>query len=212
MQSQFEMADLVREMRDLVARHRSGVFGVGAVIIGVYTPLDLAMGQMAGLPELVVGLVLQYAFLARVLDAPAGRWRLGSLMGSEFLAGLGTLLGLLLLVVPGLLIALRWSLSAAFVVKDEQRAYEALSSSRVATAACWRPLLTVFAIIFAIFGGGLVGTFAANDVYNAVLPQWAWALAQNVWQALFSLASWLTIAGAYRLISGRADELTEVFI
>ena len=54
---------------------------------------------------------------------------LGALVLASFLASLGTLVGLVLLIVPGLILGTRWSLIVPVIVLERRSATEALSRS-----------------------------------------------------------------------------------
>jgi len=69
-------------------------------------------------PESAIGLV------RRAFD------RLGSLVGASFIYGLGVVIGLALLIVPGLLVAARWSLMAPAIMLEGRWAMPAQERSR----------------------------------------------------------------------------------
>jgi hypothetical protein len=82
----------------------------------------------------------------------AGR-RFWPLFWASVVYSLGVSFGLLLLVVPGLLAAARWSLMAPFVVLEGEGAGEALDRSRAAVLGRTREVMWVVVATFLLFSG-----------------------------------------------------------
>lgn len=209
----FEFRDLVNEIGNVVSEQRGMVLGLLAAIVAGYTALDLVSDRINTVSGVIVSVFVQYAFLERVLPLPGDATRrYGSLFGSGILSGLGIMLGLLLLIVPGLYLAARWALTSPFVVAGQRRATDAISASWDATAGCWRPLLIAYL---------LLGVSAAVPLAVLVLYPWLSAgedlppvaelLLINTWTSAFTIGSWLIGAAGYRLVSDRLESIEEVF-
>jgi hypothetical protein len=100
------------------------------------------------------------------------RPRLPALIASGIVAGLGILLGLLLLIVPGLFLLTRWALIPAVIVIEKRRAGESFDRSWQLTRGFgW----TVFGSLLVAFLAYIVAQGVLRAVF-AVLPRFA-----NIW-------------------------------
>lgn len=71
------------------------------------------------------------------------------LLGLSIISGLGTMLGLILLIVPGVILALVWSVAAPVVVAEKKGVFNALGRSRALTRDNRLLILLLFVIIIA---------------------------------------------------------------
>lgn len=211
MTSRFGMGDLVREMIAIAQLHRVLLAALAVGLVVVYTLLDLTLDGASNAGGMVAGLVVEYAVLQRMLDRSGEPWRLGSMLGSQLLSGLGMLVGLVFLILPGLFLAARWALAPAFVIVDQRRAGESLSASWDATAECWKPLAGVYVILFVAFVGALLGAEAALQSGFVTLPAWGQSAIPNVIAVLYSIACWLVVAAAFRLWQSVIGGIEDVF-
>jgi hypothetical protein len=132
----------------------------------------IGLGVLGFLLALAGPVLVQGALVVIVRDVHDGRrpetvrellghaWRrFGSLMGASILYGLGVLLGLLALIVPGLLAASRWCLMAPLIMLEGEGAFDARdrSSERVKPYT-WGVL------------GIVVATFAATTLIHSAVP------------------------------------------
>jgi len=98
------------------------------------------------------------------------------------LVGLGTALGLLLLIVPGIIVVLMWSVAAPVRVAERRSIFDSLSRSAVLTKGNrWRifGLFLLFMVaamiiqmvvgLIGLFGGGAPGEASAPVIVAAVL-------------------------------------------
>lgn len=209
----FEFRDLLNEIGTIVTGHRGMVLGLLVAIIAGYTALDLVSERVNTISGVIVSVFVQYAFLERVLPLPSGATRrYGSLFGSGLLSGLGIMLGLLLLIVPGLYLSARWALTSPFVVAGQRRATEAISASWDATAECWRPLLLAYVLLgvtATVPLGALV--FYSQFSGGEDLSQVAELLLINTWTSVFTIGAWLIGAAGYRLMADRLESIEDVF-
>jgi multisubunit Na+/H+ antiporter MnhG subunit len=110
------------------------------------------------------------------LSGKAGR-RLWPLFWASIVYSLGVFLGLLLLIVPGLLAAARWSLMAPFVVLEGEGAGVALDRSRAAILGRTREVMWIVVAIFVLFSGtsGLIVYFLPGAAASAILFSFVWS-------------------------------------
>jgi hypothetical protein len=102
----------------------------------------VALG-LVGYPWVSGALVSRLAQPGRSLVEPYGRTveRLPTLVISSFVGGIAVLLGLLALIVPGLILAARWSAAVPLIVLDRRGPIDALESSNRVVRGRTRPVL-----------------------------------------------------------------------
>lgn len=114
---------------------RAAIVGILSAAGGVAIDMGGAGDGAAGLNFLlsVVTAFLQYWLIAALLDDLGLRRSGGGRFGSYFVLGivatLGILLGLVLLVIPGLILAARWTLASQILIASEKGVFEALGES-----------------------------------------------------------------------------------
>jgi hypothetical protein len=110
------------------------------------------------------------------LYGKAGR-RLWPLFWASIVYSLGVSFGLLLLIVPGLLAAARWSLMAPFVVLEGEGAGVALDRSRAAVLGRTREVMWIVVATFVLFSGtsGLIIYFLPGGAASAILFSFVWS-------------------------------------
>jgi hypothetical protein len=119
----------------------------------------------------LIGYVWVYGALATTIARrarsplePYGRTvdRLPALVAANFMAGLATLLALLLLIVPGLLLAGRWSAAGPLIVLEGEGPIKALETSNgLIRYRTWQVvgaglLVLLLAIVFALPGAAMI--------------------------------------------------------
>lgn len=109
---------------------------IALVLTGGTVVADAAMDRggdlFAAIAGLFAGLEVSYRILRQ--DHPEARRNIGSYFGASILTGLGIFLGLLLLVIPGVYLAARWSIAQVLTVADDYPAGQAMSVSWSMTA------------------------------------------------------------------------------
>jgi hypothetical protein len=199
-------------LQTLVAMsHLGGALGLGiAVIIG-------------SIAVFVIGLLILRAVLQREGLMVAGTpFRVFLYLGVAIAVGLATGLGAVLLVVPGILIYLRWYLAGMFVLARGSDFGEALDASRDATDGHRPALFGALVIVglatsvafFALgFGGRSSGGFMATYlmmVGNNANPSglhWAFLLLT----ALVAPINQALKIGVFAVLAGRIDRFDDVF-
>jgi hypothetical protein len=177
----------------------------GAIVFGVVALVDVARdhtpGRGAAIGFGILGFVLDFAgpvfvqgaLIEIVRNVHKGRAakEIGALYGTarrrfwplfwaSVVYSFGVLFGLLLLVVPGLLAAARWSLMAPYVVLEGEDTGNALDRSRATVIGRTRQVMWIVVVTFVLLSGtsGLIVYFG--------LPGGAtsWILFSFVWSSL----------------------------
>jgi hypothetical protein len=209
--------------------------GVPSILVGLGRALSKDNGGYAVLTALggVAGLVtrpmLQGAVFygaMRDLDGErasaddclrAGRRRWGTLLGLTIWSGLLVGLGFIFLIVPGVILALRWSVAGPIVALEGRGIQEAMERSGKLTEGRRGAIFLLFAILLlaALFLGGVIGVAGAGLTILApkFVAEAVTEMATNV-VADVSLATALAVL--YRRLRGdqegpSAATLAEVF-
>lgn len=195
---------LAQNLLDLVSNVLTLVL-TGAVTYGVFHSLR---GQRAGARE--------------ILDK--GLSRLGTVWLTGLLAGLGTVLGICALVIPGLILAARWWVAVPVAVIEAPGASNALGRSTELTSGNrWRTfalvlvqgVITVGATMLLGAALGLIEGSFAEGPRGAVLMPWAQALLQVLVLPVVALGAVMPAVAYHDLRVGKegadVEELLKVF-
>ena len=155
-------------------------------------------------------MVLSYEGLV-TSDAPT---RYLTFLGTGIVMGVGYVIGLVLLVVPGIMILLRWLLAPNFVLAQDMGVSDALKASRDATsghrwAIFWAFLLAV--LVVAIPVGVLVVAAGGFQAYSALPWNSVLGITSIMMGALYGMFFNAINLGIFMVLSGGADRFDEVF-
>lgn len=211
------LGDILDDAAALARQHAGLLLALVGAITAGYSALDL-LGVESGTfaINLVVTVMVQYLVLERLLadrmtDAAIERGRsYGSLFGSALLSGVAIIVGLVVLILPGLYLAGRWLSSGPQVVAGGQNATGSLRASWEASEASQVPhclAVVVLAAPFVVVLAAAIG-FATEDPELSSLPV---VLMLNLATALVTAGGWLFAAAAYRVTTPTANRLGEVF-
>ncbi|MDF8333939.1 hypothetical protein [Novosphingobium cyanobacteriorum] len=183
------VGQILSQWTAIVGRNMGVCLLAGGFIAILGTVLDLAMGE--GGSSLLLSIAtffISYHFSEHILQQEGLMARgvssrhYASAFGAAFLGTLGIVAGLIVLVLPGLYVAARWSMSSSLVIAEGLTTTQALGQSWQRTAqAAWQVtgaafvvglgMLALFALV-GLVGGlsetgtseqmGLVGTAVAN--------------------------------------------------
>ena len=183
------------------------------VVDGLVTYLGGAAAGAKGVFNLIAGYYLLVELLRRerLMQSKGSVW---SYVGASLLAGVGIVIGLILLIVPGLYLMARWSLAPAIVLARGERAIESLESSWEATRESAWTLLLVFLLFFVVLliGGTMVGFVIG--VFAGIGGLMGSPLILVATQLLSALGSVIAIAfsvAIYHLLAGGTREYEEAF-
>ena len=198
--------------------------GVGAVgfLAGIVEPPTNALDfgfkfnasedPLGSLFDLGLGIgtfVATYLLLNRYLSGrlSAGGNRFWPYFGMALLSGIGIVFGLILLIVPGLILLVRWSAASGYLIGAGQGVTESLGSSWDATSGHGWPIFFAFVVLYVgiivISGvvGGVVGVVNLDAVY-AITP-----FLEAATSALFSAFG----IAIFRLVVDDTQQLAETF-
>jgi hypothetical protein len=173
------------------------------VLAAIGSAIDvLGVDQRADVFYSVTATFAQF-LLTSMLLMKAGRhdaWgkpgRAASFVGVCIVSGLVIMLGLFLLVLPGLYMAARWMLVCPLVIGRGMTMGEALRESWERTAGHVMPLMAALAAVFVSgFGGFAVVTWFAYPAYGPVSP--LPAVSANLLVSGALVLGWCVAVGAY---------------
>jgi hypothetical protein len=204
-----EFSDLLREAAGPVVLAFAGLTG-SYVAFDMLVPADAQLGLQSALS--IVGIIVAYA-LTRALLVAAGSnaaQRVGGYIGLGILTGIGIALGLLLLIVPGLILAARWTLAAPILLAEDATIGEAMSRSWAATAAHWGKLLVAQLLVAVPLFAGMAVTILTTSE-ETVAPTMTASIASNSLLSVYSIGTVALSVAAFRLLRRSSDGLADVF-
>ena len=187
----------------------TGTLGFGAGFMVDET--STLMSSLFDLVALVVGIVAAYMLLKRYLQAE-GRQRTDAnrfwpYLFTAILSGLAIGFGILLLIVPGLFLMVRWAASSGFVIGRGEGVFDSLKASWHATTGHgWG----IFLAALVLFIGGIVVTGIVGGglgALNATLGGVIGAFFEAGFGALMMAFG----IGVYTLVADDARQTAEVF-
>jgi hypothetical protein len=165
----------------------------------IFSAISIAMGFV-----LTVQLLREGGLVPRGL---AGGF--GGYFGTSLLSGLGIVLGTLLLIIPGLVLFVRWSPAYGYVLGEGEGVTDALGKAWAATGAHFWPLLLAFLPAIALtIGGTVIYILGSNDDGTMTLAASAFA---NLAVTLGAAAITVVGIASYALLRDRGEALAEVF-
>ena len=188
--------------------------GLTAIYVASDQLLPATMQGSAQGPLGIVGVVIAYGLtvsLLKLTGSPSSleqKPRVGAYIGLSLLAGLGILLGLIVLVLPGLFLATRWMLAAPALLAEGVGVTDSLGKSWRATARAWPLLLVAQLLLFVLPVVAIAMIFASGaDDTVALIPSIVVNALLNSW----SMASVVLSVAVYRLVSDDDTVLADVF-
>jgi hypothetical protein len=189
-----------------------------------FAPQRLIFAVVGGLIAMVLAAVVQVALVrVAIEDLNGKRPAIGDCMGTaisvllpaigiSLLATLGAALGLLLLVVPGVILFLRWSVAAPVLVQERRGVFGSMTRSAELTKGSRWPLLGIWVIVMV---GAIALELALERAYPAVGTIAALAI-DGASTAVIYMVSTIIPAVSYvelRQVKEGAsvDELAEIF-
>lgn len=195
-----------------------GLTGTAGAMAGVGFGFDFMLQPGSGLAGAIFLLVtlgvyfIAAYFLLREMLRQRGRLAgegggVGPYLGLSILAGLGVIAGMFLLVVPGIILLVRWSAANGFLVGRGDIVSDAFGNSWRATEGFG----------WTIFFAGLILTIGVSIVLGIVVGAFAFTqllLGQLVGvflDALSNAASFAFSVAVYLLVHDDTEEVAEVF-
>lgn len=190
---------------------------LGTVAVSALDLAPLATGSTKQLPIFLYSMIGMFVTLTATAAAwkgltgqyPQSRMTVGSYIGASFVSGLGILLGLVLLVLPGLFLIGRWSLYLIIQQAEGASAMESLRRSWDLTERDWLAA-TIILIISALlnFGGSALVPSMAGQGWPLLV---AGTLVGNTVATAGSVWGCIATVAMYRFIIGSVSQVDEIF-
>ena len=225
----FSTGELLGAGVDLV-RGQAGRAGFAlGMLVALGTVIDSRPNTgLLGLMPFLVSIYFQYELTRAALERqgmlPDGyrTRRLGALLGLCLLTQAAILLGFLLLIVPGLLLLVRWYLCVPILIREEAGIFESLQLSWDETKGRFLPLFGAVAVVYGVGIGASLGTVilfglgdALADPAGLADPADSGALPMIVLSNLFIYAAlvfgWHVAVAAYTMRRRGTATLSDVF-
>ncbi len=203
---------ILRRMVDVLRVNAAPTIAAFVLLLALNVVVDQAdNGSGTNLLANIISFVASY-FVQRIglerlgLRASGAPGRFGAIFGLNFLSGLGIVLGLIALVVPGIILTVRWWAADPIVLAEPIGVDDALRRSWRATRTSFWPILRALAAItvpfvaIASIGGLLanVGPLAGDVLVNAAVFGWL-------------ALTWTSQLAVYSLLKLPDDGLKDVF-
>lgn len=165
----------------------------------IFSVVSFAMGYV-----LTVQLLREGGLVPRGLASGFGGY-----FGTSLLSGLGIGLGFLLVIIPGLVLFVRWSPAYGYVMGEGEGVTDALGKAWAATGAHFWPLLLAFLPAIALnIAGVMIYVLGSDDDGTLTLSASTFA---NLGMTLAGVAITVLGIAAFALLRDRSDALAEVF-
>jgi hypothetical protein len=199
-----------------LARERFALFALSVIVLtGLGVAAEVAPERihwpiliLAILGELYLKAIVVASALGLDPISAVGR-RILPLISWGVLATVGFLVGLMLLVVPGFVLLLRWSIALPILLIEERGAIESLGRSWQLTAVFWRLAIAVPAVaMLAYVPYWLLDWFTPYP--SVPVPM---ILAAHFYVSLLIAFQWLLCVALYRHVRGKVPDvgLPEIF-
>ncbi len=207
---------ILREMQRLIsaAPMEVGLYLAATAGLGILFDLngwaESGANLVVNIATIALGYVMANAMLRNSGLAPEGLTAgFGTYFGISILTGLGTLVGLVLLVIPGIVLLVRWSPAIGYGLAGEVTANGALSASWHSTGPHFWPILVALLLPAASMIAGLLIYVAPFSVDGQIGP-FAIILGNVLMMASSVLGGAIGIA-VFGLLAAPRSELREVF-
>jgi hypothetical protein len=174
-------------------------------------------GTAGNIGSVIAGYFLYEHLLRKEGLMAAGRTErsIWSYVGVSILTGIAIALGFILLIVPGLILAARWSIATGIVVAEGRPATQAMSTSWAATRASQWSIVALYAIyglavfVPAILLGAGLGLFGALESESEIA--FGSALLTNLFAQVFTAGGFVIGVALMQGLYRGTDELEAVF-
>jgi hypothetical protein len=212
------VGDVLNAWIAALSPHGSVCLLAGGLVTSLGILSDLTLGERGG--QLVLGIAtffIQYHLVEYVLvrdfGKPHGGRHYGSAFGAALLSTLGAGLAMLLLILPGIYVAARWSLSNALVIGEGLTTTGSLRESWRRTDGSVWPIVVCYVLLGAVLIGGAIGLSLIGQLAGpAVIGEtFATTLAGNVLGGCVTVGADMLTCALYGLIGQQTGMLDDVF-
>jgi hypothetical protein len=211
-------ASILGETVALVRRTAWRAAAAILILTAVSVAIDLATANGAGgagglnLIASMANLVLQFWVTAGLLQHLGLRTASGggflAMFGVDILTGLGTLAGLILLIVPGIVLGVRWSISVPYALAD---GYEGVGDAigrgwRITQGRAW-PIFLALLPWYGLMGAGIFGMGFLERMGAGYVTR---IIAFDACLSLGVVIAWYAAVAIYALVE-QPGSLSEVF-
>jgi hypothetical protein len=219
LETRVEIRQLLAEMGELFADGSLAVviYVVALSVVGVALDLNVELSSgylfINSIANVVGGYLLLRGIVLAAGLAPDGEVAgFGSYFGMSWLEGLAFIIGLVLLVVPGIVLLVRWIPSFALLMCEKRGVTESMSLSWAKTRASFGPLLGatllggVPCLLVVVWLGSLTAEVALTSPLGFV-----GTAATNIVLSAMSVYSTLLGVACYKLLFRPHDDIAEIF-
>lgn len=205
--AKLSVSTVIRATAALI-RNEWQVAAVALIAIGLpWITFDLTLdedtatrlGSFWSLFVLLFQVIVTHRLLDR-LDAleidDAGRRLYPRAFGQNLLSGLAILIGLLCLIIPGFLLAARWSISLVMLIARDMGVVESLRASWAMTAGHTLTIAAIYAVLLlpVLAGAG-----------SLLLPGWSRYVVSDLLLASWQVLCWFTAVALYGELQRQAS-------
>lgn len=160
----------------------------------------------------ILSVIAGYFVLSKLLES-AGRLkatdtRIWAYVGMSILSMIGIVLGMLLLLIPGLILLVRWSAASGFLIGGRRGIAESLGASWEATRGYSWPIFFAGLVLFLgliIIAGAFGGMLAFTGIDLMI------ALGSSIGEAAGNVLAFAFGIGVYTLVADDSTETADVF-
>ncbi len=186
------------------------IMGFGGDV--VMEPGDSILSGLYQLGVVILSVVASYFLLTKLLETRGrlgqGDTRIWAYIGMSILSFIGFALGLVLLIIPGIMLMVRWSASSGFLLGGRKGVTESLGASWDATSGHgWTIFLAGLVMLIALVFVGAVTAGIAGALGNLQVV----GIVGSIVEAIGTAASLCFGIAVYVLVQSDDREIGEVF-
>ncbi|HEX6740698.1 MAG TPA: hypothetical protein VF079_02740 [Sphingomicrobium sp.] len=211
--TRFEVGTLLQDTVALMRWNRWRIAVALAILAGIGILADLAgadvnVGNLLyNIAALFFELWLTVSLLKDSGNRAVGAGGFGALFAVSLIGQLCIVLGLILLVIPGVILLVRWSLGVPIVLSERVSAIEALRESWRATEGRFWPVFAVLLIVYLPLGVLAMGTAAITAESAPTVS----AIALNLSLSVMLVTGWHAAVAMFLAAQVKPQSLEEVF-
>lgn len=219
------IAEALRIARSVAPIASAYVLVFTALIALVETKTVSALGEPDAFIIELVAMIVFYGLLSRMvtqsgLAAQGLKNGFGIYLGIAILSGIGIVFGLILLIIPGIVLSIRWSAVYGYAMVESDGVSDALGASWDATRPHFWPIFAAMLLPFAL-GLISIGILAYPELAEPAgqalgrvddgVVSWPVSIASNLATRLSSVASLVIGLAVYSLLKQPLGHIREVF-